>query len=387
MSFLKGYLKVHTFLQIYFLIPTTYTEVTHLFYKNPHLFGNSEKSGRNKIFWNFVQLYGLVYILLLAFFTLQLKLNGKLQDGLNMEQFGITILLIAMTSEVSVSMRTADENADQIAWVLTKLIEIQVSSPKIPGSRFKMPAIPEMLAYNMSLGFLAFPLFIASIPVFRTYEPCVFIISQTFGSTLPQIVIKYLAASILFPLTFYCGVIALISVLQLCSVAESLDILLPRTYLSSQAPGYFGKPFRKCYQFYSQLQIIVNQVNENVQIYFPYLICVGMILCIWGVYSGIMLGNVLPIFVYTSGIVITCVIYGLICTLGPVAAAPLEKSTSLFKNIWKRQLFSKMDRCRLRACRALFLEAGPFFRISKTTTLDLVIGSVNCSINLVILSK
>lgn len=211
------------------------------------------------------------------------------------------------------------------------------------------------------------------------------VISYTFPY-YDKILAKLLAALILFVVSLYTAVLGLVYILLIDSVVESFKVILPLTYLGNRTIGLFGYNFNHSFSLFSQLQIVLNVCNQIIYFYLPVLFSVGIISSSWGLYAMIMLVDVIPVVIYVSGILITVLVYALVCLLAPVAAFPLEKSKT-YKKEWKRRLISKKDRMRLRACKPLYFGVGPFLKIGKGTTLDLLLGSVDGTINLIILNK
>lgn len=386
MSFLEGFLDVQAILQKYFPLPIVLDKWSLSFHSNCTLFYCHPL----KLIWRLEKYTVIYFILYSQFYLLEIFLWGQAscQICLLMEIL-MCALYIIVCPIVLVTIITNERYSCQCSWVISSYIQMQIGKPTRLGWFHQNKALDRQhtskwakyLAYAISLGILAFPLIALGFSISKVRDPIqnflYHLISKRIGCR--QFYGNVIGGAITFLFILYSCCITLSYLLLILSGGEATSKLVPLTFKS------FPRGFSHSRHTYNQLCIVIAQVNEDLCVYVPMLITCGMGLCIWGLYSAIELGGVLPWMVYVSGYMMTAMVYSVIAMLAPVAALPLKRSKK-FHYIWRQIAKRKLMQKELSCCRLLYYTVGPFFKVTVTLVLEILVGIVNWTFSLIILT-
>ncbi len=397
MSLLIGFLNVVSLIQKYFPLPIIVnTETLHV-HSNNTLFTKVHL----KLIWK-LEKYTNLYLIFYSIFSLFRILYQWKQNPRPIEELVMLTVYLVISIEVFVTMVTCEQHCTQCSWVTSKCIQLRkiskshVQWPQLlslknvhgpePQSKIKTrpaPNLLEFLAYCISLGFMTFAFIILGFSILPVRDPIqtlvYYLFCEPFG--FPSIFGDILGGILLQFHLPYAESIGLSYLLLILAGGESTAILLPQTYKRSSS-----FQFQKCLYFYNEMRVITAQVNTDVHLYVPMLISCGMGLCVWGLFSCIMLSHLLPLTICVAGMGMTGMVYCVILILAPVAASPVKESVN-FHVAWKHDARSKLRKRQLRSCRDVFFTVGPFFKCTTRVVLDILVAIMNWTFNLIIVTS
>lgn len=399
MSLLIGYLNVVSLIQKYFPLPIIVNTNTLHVHSNKTLF----TSFRLKLIWK-LEKYTNLYLIIYSIFSLFHILVNWSQDPRPLEEIVMLSVYFVISIEVFVTMVTCEHHCSQCSWVTSRCIQLRkipkshVQWPKLfsveknhnfrPSSQVNKtqrppPNLLELLAYCISIGFMTFAFIILGFSILHVRDPIqtlvCHLLCRPFG--FPPIFGDILGGILLQFHLPYAESIGLSYLLLILAGGESTAILLPQTYKRSSS-----YQFQKCLYFYNEMRVIIAQVNTDVHLYVPMLISCGMGLCVWGLFSCIMLSHLLPLPICIAGMGMTAMVYCVILILTPVAASPLKESAN-FHAAWKCEIKSKLRKRQLISCRDVFFTVGPFFKCTTRVVLDILVAIMNWTFNLIIVTS
>lgn len=387
MSFITGYLNILNILQRIFPLPIQLNTRKMVLLPHPSLLSRRPLKylWRLETCWN---IYCIIFSLISFGNSISLWKTSKCRLCLLMHISMCTIYL-ETSAVVLVTMVTNQIHSHQCSWVTTKFIQMRYDFPSKLSRKFRWnrstfyaPNLPELLAYTISLSFLAFPIITLGFSVLLAEDPAQLAIYYITKPLNPPPIIVSITGGILTQLHItYGSAIALSYLLLILSGAESTSKVIPLTY------SVFRQSFPDCLRIYRAISIIVGQVNYDLSLYVPVLIAFGMAMCVSGLFCAVVLSSsVLPVPVSLGAGLMTFMVYCVIVTLAPFAAVPLTKSIK-FLRIWKNVKLFRRERQKLRSCRLLYYRVGPFYICDAKLVLDIVMGTLIWTFNLIVFAS
>ncbi|CAL8110345.1 unnamed protein product [Orchesella dallaii] len=390
MAFSEGAVNVNRLIQKLFITPY-YISIN----KNQPIsviatYKPFEHSNFSKLIWNGAKLT-MILILGICFFRLQWLLSNW-KHNQDMRQLGVYITAPCLVTIALAAYHTLEMFKEDWCYMMTqRFILSELDHDVLRRHSVIKIKIGEALMYLMFLGFLTFPIVMASVTLLRDNDPVQLILRGLLRTFLPSWLIKLITSLI------YAGIVShgaatiltiiLISV-ALVDAARKLSAqlsYLPRRQNTGRGNIILRREFKNRLKLYRELQILFNIANNIAKYFLATLVGIGIYLTAALAFFVIFGYNRIPIYVTVGCCVLVCTNLSMSFLLFKLATFSYTNGVN-FKIVWLRIVGSKSGRKDLKSCPHLTFSLLFVKTISTATALEVADAISNVTASLVLLS-